>query len=64
VSAIDQVRAAVNGEFRSTKEISRRAALPAASTAPCLGHLRRRGEVEFKQARRGRSLWRTVGREK
>jgi DNA-binding IclR family transcriptional regulator len=59
IQVIDQVLHALDGEFRSTAEIAERCGLAPSRVSACLGHLRRRGDVEYMVAKPGhRSMWR------
>jgi predicted Rossmann fold nucleotide-binding protein DprA/Smf involved in DNA uptake len=42
----DQILAALDHEFRPSREIAKRAGLDATQVAPALGHMRQRGIVE------------------
>jgi hypothetical protein len=60
---VERVRSALNGEFRSAQEVAERSGLSVHAVAPCLGHLRRTGDVDFVRGPRGSSLWRASGGE-
>jgi hypothetical protein len=57
MTAMERVRAALNGEPRTVKGLAERCGLPAHTVSGCLGALRRQGHAEFVN-RGSRSWWR------